>query len=264
MVMTLLREANTDSFLPPLRAQTSFASLEEAELSLFDSLDREEKSKLDQVIAILEIKRGQLYKERIDPDTGDPFAYFEDYLASIEPELERRGVGKMSSIKKWIASYRVICEQLGFSQDYFLSLGAHGKEVMPAANLEKLDSVLSDEEKPMPGGGRKLGAIEFKEFVEEIHQRVEMQSPGFPELAWKVSDTRDRVHEIVGSPESVSWEWKVTPAGAFVNIQEASVFIGSDGVGKWYHFYTKEAVPLSDFKLFAKGKIIGLDEVPGG
>lgn len=257
----LLKEPELD-FLPPLQAKpdTSFTTLEDAETALFTSLDREEKSKIDQVVAILDIKRNRLYRERIDPDTGDPYAFFEDYLKSIEPELERRGVGKSSSIKKWISCYRVFCEQLGFSKDYMLELGAHGKELLVAANLERFDSELSYEEKPTPQGGRKLGHKEFKVLVEDIHGRVVGQVPGVDEVAWKVSDTRDTVREIVGSAEKVSWEWKVAPAGAFVNILEASVFIGSEGIGNIYHFRPVEPVPLEHFKLFAKGKIIGLDD----
>src|SRR2546425_86380 len=111
---------------------------------------------------LLDIKDNNLFKEVSDDVTGKPIRSFEAYLRRVSKLLRPKlASGSISTLKVWMTKFMVYGDQLGYNDDWLMTMGSHANVMLKAANLGK-GSNLDNVDRTLQTGGQKLGLHNFK------------------------------------------------------------------------------------------------------
>lgn len=216
-------------------AYSKVSNIDEAESVLRNALENESTIKLNQVLIIKQIRDNELYKDRLDPETGKPFPTMAAYWKYITMHWHKLGPGRVSNIKTWITKVDVFVEQLGWDKDKLLEMGMHSNILLPAANKARIGAELLDEDKDIPEtGGKKLGKDKFIKLSEEIYEKVSRNPYTPPEQQWLVTDTLDYVNGLLGKKLHPKKEWKAEHVGDKIRVKELTI---------WYDDFAHTFVP---------------------
>lgn len=240
----------------------SFASLDDAEDALYGLMEQGESLRVSQMRVLDAIREQQLYTERANPKTGEPFGSMEEYIPYLIKSTVAFGTTAPRTIKNWLTCWRVYHGQLGYDPDTLVQNISHAEVLLPAAARSTKTLALSPEDEPLDTGGKKLGRPQFERLVEEIFQKVQDQiaNPGVDELKWPVSETRKRVQEILGrTEEKVNYEFTAHFRGDKVVLDGFSVWVGVDDDAQNYQI--GDAIPRHVFeRIVGSHKVVGLGE----
>lgn len=196
-----MKSIGVDAVVYPADSPDAFYTLDSAEDELFQAVEREGDVKLYQVKLLLTIKERELYRQRLNEETGKPFESMEAYLKSIVPRLKAVSGSKVRSLKSWMTRYRIYVLQLDKPEPWLRAMGTHGEILLKAAARHVPTCTLLEED-IVGEHGRKLGRKGFESLVAEIEARLAEVDPDYPESSWTVADTEARVREIVGGSDS--------------------------------------------------------------
>lgn len=240
----------------------SFASLDDAEEALYDLEGQGESLRIQQIRVLNAIREQQLYRERENPKTGQPFASMEDYVPYLIKSLGAWSQTAPRTLKSWVSRYRIFVEQLGWDHQDLLDMGAHTELLLPLAARSAKTLALSPEDEPQDNGGRKLGRAEFERVSDDIKARVEksLANPSVPELRWTTADTKQVVQEILGTTkEKVNFQFDCSWRGDKVVIESISIWVGEDDDAEQYRI--GDVIQKSLFERVAgSAKVVGLGD----
>lgn len=236
----------------------SFSTLEDAENVFYSLMEQSEALWIRKTKVLVAIRDQQLYRERQDPKTGEPYASFEAYLKGIVHSVAAFDSVAPRTLKLWMASYLILCEQLGFGTDDLMELGTHAHVMQPLAARGRGYQLLETNEET-PTGGTRLGRGEFNKFAQRILDNVKTsrENPDVPELQWRVADTQAEVQALLNT------------AAQKVNLVLDAVLVGKDKVRidgvTWFlddlPYHPGEVLDLPVFLAIAKGaRVEGLPE----
>jgi hypothetical protein len=247
--VTRVIEADTGVVLE----EGGYASLEDAERALFASIDQETDQRLRQIQILLDIQERQLYRQRLDEETNEPFETMHGYMKAVEAQLAAVSGSKFRSLLNWMTKWRVYVLQMGRSGEWLKVMGTHAELLLPAAARHVPTSTLQEEDQ-VTKTGRRLGLEHFTALVEEIEQHVAESKAGHYE--WTLEDTRSRVSELLGK--------ETLTARCEINAHWVGDDVRLDRVGWWldeFHYNPGDIVPLDHFRQIAKSaKVEGLGE----
>lgn len=187
-------DMDTGAMLSRNDSEFVFSDIKEAEAYLFMFASQEESVKIQQIKALLAIKRQRLYTQKFDDD-GEPFGSFEAYLKYICKQLIAVDGAKPRSIKSWMTRVQIFQGQLGKEDLWLLRMGYHAEVMLPlAARDNNMD--LAPQNEPTETGGQRLGKPEFTNFADEIAELV-FASQDDPSKVWTIRDTKERVNDIL-------------------------------------------------------------------
>lgn len=242
----------------------SYADLDAAESAFYDTLDAGESLRISQM-RILDAIRGQeLYRQKTRPKTGLPYGSMEEYVGDLIKSTAAFSGEAPRTLKSWMTRWEIFVKQLDWQPQDLLDMGAHAEVMLPVAARSRTTLALSPANEPLEGGeGKRLGQEEFTRFAEEIRTRVreKQANPGVDELSWKVSDTKERVKEILGTTTEkshleVNASWKGT---ARVSLDAVVFWVGDGDTARQYKI--GDTMPVADFqKLFGSAQVNGLGE----
>ncbi|HEV7236246.1 MAG TPA: hypothetical protein VGN15_08705 [Ktedonobacteraceae bacterium] len=234
----------------------SYSSLDDAEKSIYELLDQGEHLRLQQVRILLAIRDQQLYRERIDMTTGQPFVSFDAYIKKFISSSASFSGDAPRTLRSWLSRYLVYVDGLSLAEDVLVEMGSHFEVALPLAAKDRRCQLLEDDEE-LPTGGMRLGAKEFEKFVGDIQQKVKdyRDNPDIPEMRWTVKDTKAAVEEIMGTADSkVNFELDATLVGENVKWNGIVAFVGD------IQYRPGDAIPLAMWAALSKGhKVVGIE-----
>jgi len=236
----------------------SYSSLEDAETSIYALLEQGEHLRLQQTKILLAIQRQELFRERVDVKTGQPYSSFDTYIKGFLGSAAGFSNDSPRTLRSWLSRYLVFVEDLNLPEESLIEMGSHFEVLITAAAKSRQCELLEQNE-DLPTGGARLGRSEFQSLTQEIMQCVEQSraNPDVPELHWTIRDTRDRVAEILGNAdEKANFELTGTPVG--------DDKVHWDSVVGWVddlQYRVGDTMPLHVWTALTKGhKAVGVEE----
>ena len=148
---------------------TNSMTIEEIEEKLFPSLDTTENMWIDLSKGMIEVRNSALFEDKINPASGKPFRNWEEYLRDISKTMRKKySSGSVSTIKAWITKFEVYAEQLGYPEDWLITMGSHANIMLKAANLSPRGRMIQVSDQALIGGGLRLGKTSFHTFSDDI------------------------------------------------------------------------------------------------
>jgi hypothetical protein len=238
----------------------SFADLDEAETAFYDCMDRGESLVIQQMKILDAIREQRLFESRTRPKTGKPYGSMEEYLPDLIKTTAAFSTTAPRTLKQKLTCWRIYVQQMEKDPQWLLDMGSHAEVLLPVAARSHTTLALSPADEPLDVGGTRLGRENFERLVEEIWSKVEtaQQNPGVDEVAWKVSQTRERVKEILGtSDEKARLSYQASFKGTSrITLEDLTFWVGDGPDAR--HYKIGDAIPLADFQ-----KIAGSSEVTG-
>lgn len=236
-----------------------FNTLKEAEDAIFSLEEYNGSVKLRQVQILNAIQDNELYRERVNTKTGQPFSSMEEYYPEFLRSIASISRDAPRTLKSWRTRWLIYVRELGRQPEDLLKYGSHYEVMVPAAARDPRTLELSGEDEPLPTGGKRLNAISFNDFVKSIEKRVDdsRENPGVDELRWKVAQTVEEVREILGTEnDEVTFEYAAEWVGDKA-VRWKNIVI-------WYNsvpYKLGDTIPYKVFELMSKGaKTVGLGE----
>jgi len=234
----------------------TFPDLAAAEEALLAQAEQQRLGMLEMVRIVRAIQSQRLFTQATDPNTGQPFQFFEDYKPYLAEKIEREGRIRFRTLMNWVTRERVLVEAAGYTPQILTELGSHAAALMEAANVGYHDKELAEEDAVQPDGTLKLGRERFTKLVDEVRERVTAAKDNpSPELHWDTGDTRALVRQATGKPPDVHavWEVKETEAGMRLSV---TWWVGETP----YHATVHELVPKAHLALLTKrDRVMGYD-----
>lgn len=235
--------------------------IEELEKEIFDQVGQTEFIWTVVSRKLIEIRADELFTAKVDEQSGRPFKSWDAYLRYISRRMRKQfASGSVSTIKAWVTKFEVYDEQLGFTDEWLMEMGSHANILLKVANISVRGRRLEKEDRLLPNGGVKLGALSFKKVCDDIHERI-VQSTG-PEDEWTIGETKAKVNEYLGSEPPITKEWDVKVGEKNLVQVESLKYIVGDMV---YEFgRSRDLILLDDFLKIAKGpnhRVSGLPSV---
>lgn len=204
------------------------------------------------------VRLQQLWKGEYDPDTGERYTSFDNYLANAARRLSNIVGAARSTIWSKLLAFSVYERQLGYDESFMEEMGSHADRLLLAAHVNPKGQQLIPNDKPTPQGGHRLGRERFAELVQEIAAKVEDgRRPGG--IPWRIEDTDARVKEVLGykEDEKVSFLYRVTQlGGASYRIEEIRAMVGVSV------YKAGDEIDIDHLRLLGKGAIV--EGVPEG